>query len=281
MITALRHQAAAAVGGQHHAGLRVQQSGQDRRAARGEVGSQVRRHGTERPGEDIGEHQVVGGPGAHHGLPARGHPAMHLPAQPVQPRVLRRHPHGPGVAVGGQHGPVQQPRRRHRQDAGAAAQVQDAPRLAVQHPLERPQAAARGTVLAGAECHPGVQHQRGAARHMACGQVCAADDEAAPHALLGKRRFRPGKPSAHFGRPPLQHGRLAGEQGGQQQPGLQFPVGMARCPHALHRPDAPGLIRQEQADRVAGQPERRLEPLKSMFGNGDRDGFEFGHPPTA
>ena len=70
--------------------------------------------------------------------------------------------------------------------------------------LQRPQAAAGGAVLAGAEGHAGIQHQGDAAGRGARRQMGAADREAAADALLGKARLRAGEPALDRGFPAMQ-----------------------------------------------------------------------------
>jgi hypothetical protein len=96
----------------------------------------------------------------------------------IDAHVRARDPHRDRIDVARHHLPMQRPRRRDRQHAGAGSDVEDGTR-AGRAPLERQEAAARGAMVAGAEGERGFDLDRDAVSPHIVTMVCRVNDEAA------------------------------------------------------------------------------------------------------
>ena len=151
----------------------VEQAGEDQPAAGRERARHRRRELDQRPGEDVGDDEVVGRPrlqppvrraGRHRQLETAATPAQ---PDPVDRGILGRHLDRDRVDVGGDGARRRpQPHRREGEQAGAGAdigEIGEIRALALQR-VEGEQAAGRGLVLAGAEGAPGVDLEGDRAR---------------------------------------------------------------------------------------------------------------------
>ena len=257
---------------QHVARLAVQQTSQDRRAARRQTRRQIAGHRLQRTGQDVAEHQIVrpvqkDAPV----VPAIGEDGAHQTMHAVEPRVLPRHADGPGLDVGRQHGAAQQLRRRHRQNTRTRPQIEDAHRPPPRRQmLQRQQTAARRVVLARTERHPGIEHQRHQAMRRGAGQMRAAQGEAASDPLFGKRGAGAFQPAIGLGGDIADLRRHACHKGGEGQGRGQLRLAGAHRAHPVQAPDA-GSVIAEEPDRFARGGERRLMRFQRVLRHREAD----------
>ena len=204
-----------------------------------------RRQIDQRPLQDVGEDQIEGlqrdqfGMVQPHRLDAAD-PADQIVHRDIGLGHLDRH----RIDVAGQHRDRPDPRRRHRQNGGAAADIGD-PRRGQprrRQPVQRPQAALGGAVMPGAEGHRRLDQKADPVRGQPVG-IMAAIDEEPPG--LDRREF-----PAHL-RHPVGLGQFRDHEGlgamGRRQQRQRDPVGR-RLEIAADLPQGRAVLQLEHAD---------------------------------
>ncbi len=127
-------------------------------------------------------------------------------ADGVQRGILPRHDRRTRIDVAGQHFSPQRLGRGDSENAGAGAEIENAPRhLAAQHLIEQQQAAARGAVVAGAERQRGLDLDAELVRRHVRAIMPTVDDETAGR---DRRKAFEAGPDPVLGGDGIEHGRL-------------------------------------------------------------------------
>ena len=174
------------IGREHARHVARQEAGEDQRAAAGEHCGKRRGEPSQRPGEDVREDEVEAPAPPRERVPDAGRGVeAQMRRDRVQPRVVARDRDGDRIDVAGDDALLQRLRGGKRQDAGAGADVEHAPRpLALQRAGEGEEAAARRAVMPGAEGERRLDLDRKVVRPDRRLVMDAVDEEASgPHRL--------------------------------------------------------------------------------------------------
>jgi len=266
----------APVRSQHLPGLLRQQPRHNRSATPRQMRRERPRHQAQRPCQDVRQHQVIRPPRPHCPItPTIRAPAAQHRADAVEHGVLPRDAYRPWLDVRRPYAPVQQPRRRHRQNAGPGPQVQNAPRPAIRHALQRTQTAAGRAVLAGPERERGIECQTDSPRRHRPNKMRAAHHETAADHLLRECGTGACEPTIRGDCDAARLWVYPSQGGRQRQRRNQRRVALTRRLDAFHPPPRAGGI-AEEPDGRAHAAQRGLEHFQRRLRHLDTDGLERG-----